>query len=209
MTTTSGCSSSQASIASAPPSNDPTTSTSSIRPSTSASVSRKRRLSSTRATRTACIRTSLERRSTEGSASLGSEPERVVRLAAVVHVELELGIGLAEPGDELLEGLRVLAGEQREHVTRTLEHAFDDRPGDLVEAVSAGDRRAVCQAEPGPLADDDAVGLHVAGGDGDRAGRKVERGTRHDLDVLVEAPGRVEGERGGKPRLERRRRDDR
>ena len=70
-----------------------------------------------------------------------------MRLAARVHLELELRVVLGEAGEQRPElGLR-LAGDQSQDVARLAEQAVDDRAGDRVEARAAGDRVAAGQAE--------------------------------------------------------------
>src|SRR5436305_6455998 len=106
--------------------------------SNSSSASRKTLLSSTRTTRIG----SLTR-----ARLLGGQEQPVVRLAALVHVQLELRMSLAELGQHAVQRRRALAAQQRQDVSRLGQQAIEPPPHDLVEAGAGGDRVAVEQRE--------------------------------------------------------------
>ena len=58
-----------------------------------------------------------------------------MRLAAGVHLELELRVLLRDPGQQRAELGLVCTGDQREDVARLGEQSVDHRGGDGVEAV--------------------------------------------------------------------------
>src|SRR5437868_879750 len=88
---------------------DATTSTSERRPSSSSSASRNTWLSSTRT-----IRIGTDTR----SRLLGGEEQRIVRLPARVHVELELRVVVMQPREHAVELRLVGAGQQRQDAAR-------------------------------------------------------------------------------------------
>src|SRR5689334_5449670 len=96
--------------------------------SSSSSASRKTSLSSTRRRRI-------------GSATrkrlFGGEEELVVRLAARLHLDLEIGMALANAPEEAVELGRAGAGEEGEDAARLAQEALDDGVRDLVELGAA------------------------------------------------------------------------
>src|SRR4051794_29092017 len=123
-------------------------------PSRSSSASRKSWLSSTRRIRIGrpmAVRT-----------LLGREKEVVVGLAALLHLDLDVGVRCADPLEERLERRLVLAGQERQQASGIAEERIDDGARDLLEALAACHRLAVGKADPLPLADRDAVHLDVA-----------------------------------------------
>src|SRR3982751_2155131 len=144
MSTTSGRAAAQTSGASFPDDTAATTSMSDRSPSRKSSVSRKTWLSSTMTPRIGRVTSrSLRDRTARvpgAGVLLGHEEQRIVRLPAVVHLELEPGVSLLDLCDEAGERRRLLARQEREDPSRLREHAFDDRARDLVEALASDDR---------------------------------------------------------------------
>src|SRR5215469_13642262 len=116
MMTTSGRCSIAAETAAAPSATEATIWTSSRIPSRSSRASRKTSLSSTRTIRTGDIYKTLFR----------AEEKRVVRLPALVHLDLELRVGRPEPLQQPVERRRLGAGEEREESARLLEEVHHD-----------------------------------------------------------------------------------
>src|SRR5207237_2815585 len=100
-----------------------TTSMSSRSENSSSSGSRKTALSSTRRIRTG-----------PGTARrlLGGEKQRIVRLAAVLNVHVQIGMRGGDALDERVERRRVEAGEEREQVARLGQQVLRDCGGDVV-----------------------------------------------------------------------------
>ena len=71
-----------------------------------------------------------------------------MRLAAFVHLDLELRMSRLESFDEAVERRRLGAGEEGQERPRLREQTRDDLERDLGEVVSARDRLAVREAEP-------------------------------------------------------------
>src|SRR5207248_3236283 len=126
----------------------------------SSSASRKTALSSTRRIRTG-----------PGTARrlLGGEKQRIVRLAAVLNVHVQIGVRGGDALDECVERRRVEAGEEREQVARLGQQVLRDCGGDVVEVGAARDRLPAGETEPLALADGEAAELDVARRDGDLA----------------------------------------
>src|SRR3954451_17710034 len=124
---TSGRCSFAAATAARPSPTEATTSTSVRIPSRSSSASRKTSLSSTSTIRTGGIRSTLFR----------AEQKRVVRLSALVHLELELRMSHGEPLDDPVERRRLGAGEEGQERPRVRNQAGDDLGCDVREVVSA------------------------------------------------------------------------
>src|SRR5688572_20236918 len=120
MRTTSGLRRRQTSSALRPSPTAATTERSGTTPSRSSSDSRKISLSSTITTVMGSAATS---RRIIGL--LRRKEKRIVGLAAVVHLDLELGVLLREEGDEVVHALGCLAGEDREHVRVRLQEPLD------------------------------------------------------------------------------------
>src|SRR5579864_7369095 len=163
MSTTSGSYLSQAATTSPPSPTDATTSTSARMPSSSSRASRKTWLSSTRRIR---IGLPMAARSL-----LGPEKQGVVRLAALLNVDLDARMRCGDPREQWIEIGAVAPDEKRQELTRLGEQPRDDRVGDVVEVDAARDGIAVGEAEPFALHDRDTVQLHVARRDRDFAGR--------------------------------------
>src|SRR5919197_4520840 len=134
MSTTSGRCSRTTSAAADPSETDATTSMSERRPSRSSSASRKTWLSSTRTRR---IGPSMRRRLFRG------EEQRVMRLAARVDLQLEVGMALADAVEETVEVGRVCAGQQRQEQARLGEQRLGNLLRHLLEALADRDRLAV------------------------------------------------------------------
>src|SRR6478736_5872464 len=118
MRTTCGLNRSTASTTSLPSPTDATTSSSARMPSRSSSASRKTWLSSTRRIRIGrpmAVRT-----------LLGREKEVVVGLAALLHLDLDVGVQCADPLEKGLERHLVLAGQHRQQAARIAEQHPDD-----------------------------------------------------------------------------------
>src|SRR5215471_13982845 len=124
---TSGRNSFAAETAAAPSPTEATISTSSLIPSRSSSASRKTSLSSTSTIRTGGISSTLFR----------TEQERVVRLPAVVHLDLEVGVRRPDPFDDAVERRRLGTGQERQEPARLREEPHHDVERDLGEIVSA------------------------------------------------------------------------
>src|SRR5262249_39284345 len=138
MRTTSGRCSRMASTAAAPSATVATTSTSSRMPSISSRASRKTSLSSTSTTRTGLMPESLFR----------ADEERIVRLPALVHLDLDLGVGGGDSLEEAVELGRLCARQEREERARLAEEMLDHGERDSDEVVTTRDRVAVREAEP-------------------------------------------------------------
>src|SRR5437764_1989260 len=133
---TSGRCSFAAATAATPSPTEATISTSVLIPSRSSSASRKTSLSSTSTIRTGGIRSTLFR----------AEQKRVVRLPALVHLDLELRVRRPEPFHEAVEWRWLGAGQQRQERARLCDEVRDELGGDVGEVVSAHDRLAVREA---------------------------------------------------------------
>ena len=83
-------------------------------------------------------------------------------LAAFVHLELELGVTFCELGEQPLDRLRLLAGQERQDSARTRQQALDDGAGDVVEALASGNRISLGEPEPATLANRESVRPHIA-----------------------------------------------
>ena len=106
-----------------------------------------------------------------------------MRLPALLHVDLDLRVSLAEPLQERFEIRLVGASQQREDVARLRQQALDHRARDLLEIGAACDRLAAGQPEVGSFADREAVQNGVARGDRHLAGRDGVQATRAVLDA--------------------------
>src|SRR5579884_4078435 len=155
MSTTSGRCVSAASTAAEPSATDATTSTSGRIPSSSSSASRKTGLSSTRTIRTGRTGRTLFRR----------EQELVVRLAAVVQLDLELGPLGGEPLEERLQPRRLGSDEQREEAAPVARDPLHHVEGDVGEVAAGSDGFARDEPEPVATLRLDARRGVVAGGD--------------------------------------------
>src|SRR5437660_421268 len=162
MSTTSGRCSRQAGTAAPPSPTAATTSMSSRSENSSSSASRKTALSSTRRIRTGAA---------TARSLLGGEKQRIVRLPAVLHVDVQIGMRGGDALDECVERWRVEAGEEREQVARLGQQALRHGSGDVVEVGAARDRLPVGEAEPLALANGEAAELDVARRDRDLARR--------------------------------------
>src|SRR2546423_5713574 len=120
MTTTSGWCSLTAAAACFPSPTDATTSMSCCRPSSNSSASQNTLLSSTSRTRIGAAAT--------GGRLFRGEEERVVRLAALLDVHLEVGVVGVEALQERVEPRLVLACQQREDAPRLGHQAVPDQP---------------------------------------------------------------------------------
>src|SRR5947208_3148498 len=143
MSTTSGRCSFAAATAAMPSPTEATTSRSLLMPSRSSRASRKTSLSSTSTIRTGGIGPTLFR----------TEQKRVVRLAPLVHLDLELRMGRGDSLDEPVDGRWLGAGEEGQERARLREQAVHDAERDLGELVSAHDGLAVHETEPLALPD--------------------------------------------------------
>ena len=76
-----------------------------------------------------------------------------MRLAAGMDLELEVRMLFCDPGQQWAELGLVLAGDQRQHVSRFGEQAVDDRDGDGVEARPACDGLVADEAQVGASLD--------------------------------------------------------
>src|SRR5262249_23442470 len=112
---------------------------SSCNPSRSSSASENTWLSSTSRTRIGTAATA--RRLFRG------QEEWVVRLPALLDVHLEVGMELAQAGEQGVELRLLLAGQERQDTTRPVEQAVGHRGGDLVEVGAGGDGSAVREPE--------------------------------------------------------------
>src|SRR6476661_8840405 len=98
-------------------------------PSRSSSASRKTWLSSTRRIRIG--------RPMPERTLLGREKQVVVRLPAVLDVDLDAGMRRGDPLEQAVERRLVLAHEERQELARPVQELFDDDGGDLVEVGAA------------------------------------------------------------------------
>src|SRR5215472_10017861 len=130
MSTTSGRCSFAAATAASPSPTEATISTSPLIPSSSSRASRKTSLSSTSTIRTDGIRPTLFR----------TEQKGIVRLPAVVHLDLELRVRGRDPCEQPVERLRLGTGEEGQEPARLLEQARDDGQGYVGEVVAARHR---------------------------------------------------------------------
>src|SRR3954469_13483043 len=128
----SGACSTAAATASVPEPTEDTTWMSVWSPSSSSSASRKTWLSSTRTiligggTTANLIRL------------LRPDEERVMRLAALLHVDLDLWMIRPQPLEQQRQVGLLLAGQERHHAARLLEEPVEHRRRDLVEAGAPG-----------------------------------------------------------------------
>src|SRR5215471_1872292 len=123
MTITSGPRSRDAGAARRPSPTEPTTSNSSWIPRSSSRAERKTSLSSTSRIRIG---------PPTGGSLLGGEEERVVRLAALEHVELDLRVALSDPPEQPVEARGIGAEQQRQRLAPAREEPLDDDLGHLV-----------------------------------------------------------------------------
>src|SRR5581483_7428885 len=93
---------------------------------------------------------------------LGGEKQVIVRLSALLDVDLEVGMRVSQPLEEPVEVGSVSPDEHRQEAARLGEQPLDDAAGNLVEAPAAGHRLAVGEAEPVPLRNRETVQTHVA-----------------------------------------------
>src|SRR3954447_12524234 len=163
---TSGRCSFAAATAATPSPTEATISTSVLIPSNSSSASRKTSLSSTSTIRTGGIRSTLFR----------AEQKRVVRLSALIHLDLELGVRRSEPFHEAVEWLRLGAGQKRQERARLRDQAYDEPEGAVGKVVPPG--AGLAGGEPAPVATPDrqAVALDITGGSRDLTRRDGFRG---------------------------------
>src|SRR3954451_16009467 len=124
---TSGRCSFAAATAAIPSPTEATTSTSSRIPSRSSRASRNTSLSSTSTIRTGGIRPTLFR----------AEQKGIVRLAAFVDLDSELGMRRLEPFDEPVERRRLGAGEEGQDRPGLRHQVRDDLQRDLGEVAAA------------------------------------------------------------------------
>src|ERR1051325_485710 len=125
----------QSSIASPPLATEPPIPPPPRRPSSSSSASLNTWLSSTRTTRTPAIPSQLNQESL-----LGRNEQGEVRLAALVHIDLDVRMPCRGRCERRLERWRALAGEEREHAAGLGEQTLDDRTRGVVEARLACER---------------------------------------------------------------------
>jgi hypothetical protein len=85
-----------------------------------------------------------------------------VRLASLVHLDLELRMGRGESLDEPVARRWLGSREEGQERARLREQAVDDTEGDRGELVSAHNRIAVDETEPLAFADRETVELDVA-----------------------------------------------
>src|SRR5579875_2684485 len=182
MRTTSGRWDSTASTTAPPSPTAATTSTSGRIPSSSSSASRKTSLSSTSTIRTGGTPRTLFR----------GEQQRVVRLSALVQLDLELRPLGGEAVEERLELRRLRAEEQREQAAALSGDAVDDAERDLDEVRARRDGLACDEPEPVAALCGHAVGGRVAGGDRDLARRHLRCRAAHLRRVLGGRTGAVE-----------------
>src|SRR5262245_59230079 len=175
ITTTSGRCSRTTSGAEDPSPAVATTEMSGWRPSRSSRASRKTWLSSTRTTRIGSgIRGRL----------FGRQEQRIVRLAAGLHIDLEVGMTLGQISEEPVEIGLIGPLEERQHSSRLGQEPLCDGAGDLVEVAAAGDRLTVGEPEPVALQDGEAVHLDVARGDRHLSGGDLREDLAHFGRVL-------------------------
>src|SRR5579864_670701 len=117
MSTTSGSYLSQAATTSPPSPTDATTSTSARMPSSNSRASRKTWLSSTRRIRIG--------RPMPARTLLGAEKQGVVRLSALLEVDLEGRIRRGDPREEGIEIGAVAPDEERQELARLAEQPLD------------------------------------------------------------------------------------
>src|SRR4051812_22656786 len=156
---TSGRCSFAAATAATPSPTEATISTSVLIPSNSSSASRKTSLSSTSTIRTGGIRPTLFR----------AEQKGIVRLPALVHLDLELRMNRREPFDQTVERRRLGAGQKRQVPARLREQDGDHPECHVGEVGSAHVRLAVHETEPIATPDRQAVELDITGGSRDLA----------------------------------------
>ena len=93
-----------------------------------------------------------------------------MRLAALVDVELELGMRSREVREQRVERRRLLAGEERQHAARLARAASRGRRARLRRRSRRPPPARLPRARATSLLDRDAVQLDVAARDRDRAG---------------------------------------
>ena len=82
-----------------------------------------------------------------------------MRLASLVHLDLELRMGRGDSLEQPVERRRLGAAKEGQERARLCEQAGDDAERDVGEVVSARNRLAVGQAEPLRPPDREAVEL--------------------------------------------------
>ena len=85
-----------------------------------------------------------------------------MRLAAVLHVELRLGMALAYVRQHAVENRRVRARQEREDTAWLREQPVDDGRRDIVEARARGDGAVPDEAEIVARSNGEAVHLRIA-----------------------------------------------
>src|SRR5918996_2293423 len=180
MRTTSGFSRSVTSRALRPSPTAATTERSGTTPRRSSSDSRKISLSSTITTVMGSPATS-----EENIGLLRRKQKRVVGLAAVVHLDLELGMLLAQERDEVVHAFGGLAREDGEHVGAGLEEALEHLARHGLEHGARRQGLALDEPEILPLLDGEPADDRVAGGPRDGARSDAGRGVYHLRGVLL------------------------
>src|SRR4029078_913868 len=179
-----------------------TTRRSGVTPSMSSSASRKTSLSSTRTTSIGWPAMPF---------SIGpfdADKKGVVRLAALVHLDLDVRVGGADRLDGCVRLGGAVADEDGEDISARTEKPREDVAGDGLELVPRRDRLSLHQAEKLALVHVDVADLRGTGGSGngacpDRVGRLP-----HVCEVVLERPGGVEGDQRAEPGLHAPRGDD-
>src|SRR5829696_212347 len=156
MSTTSGTRTADTSSAERPSATDATTRMSGVTSSRSSSVCLNTSLSSARIT-------SMTASTTTPSIGLfGGEQKGIVRLAAFVHLDLELRVCRLEVLAEAVRALRSVPDQHGENVRPLAEQSLDDLPGDRVEQGAARHRLAFDKSEERALLDIESAELRRA-----------------------------------------------
>ena len=76
-----------------------------------------------------------------------------MRLTALEHLDIELGILLPDERDEVFHALGILAGQDRKYVRIRFEQLLEHLPGDRLQHGADGNRLSFEQPEVLPLLD--------------------------------------------------------
>src|ERR671936_2635986 len=93
---------------------------------------------------------------------LGRQQEGVVWLPALLDLDLDVGIGLADAAEHALPIGALAPYEERQEPAVAAEQPLDHGAGDVLEALAAGDGLTAGEPEPVALSRGELVQLDVA-----------------------------------------------
>src|SRR5919106_1010878 len=138
----------------------------------------------------------------------GREQERVVGLAAFVHLDLQLGMRVPKRLDELLDALGLLAGEDGQNVGRLPEQSLDHVAANRLESRTGRYGLLVHEAQELALLDREPAQARRPRRARHRAGTHARGRLLHLGRVLLPRAAPFERDHGAQPRLQRARGHD-